>query len=163
MESSFSAFPIVFQQEPRHGRAHGRGTFIRAHVMRRYHGQRRASLATKILASHERKGSRGAGGDNPSKSLSRTHTELDVSRLVECSAPSTFAGPDYSDSQLEKSGAATASSKNRKPRARRSRGEHEFSAMAPKLVELQLRDPRIQQAPLFKEISSACLSPYLIC
>lgn len=169
MEDSVSTFPIVFQHES--GRARhqdGSRTFVRAHVMARYHRLQRGNKFNN--ATSKIQSTRKLGVDNPeSKTLSpsnqifreRSNFRTVSAGFIEYTIPAPAVAQDegsrkYVKAESGNSGIAVVPEQKAEEKAVLLKKP--FPAVAPSFVHLQLRDSREQDSSKFMEVFTACES-----
>lgn len=164
MEASFSSFPIVLEDEPGRGRhQNGSSTFVRAHVMERYHQQRRKVLASKSdkfmstfqssnnLMDEERrqKGTQLMGVKAQSKQSSSVVTVSGA--FIQYETPTCAVRKGIESRQ------DLASTNHLDRRVTRKKSTSKEEPRSPVIRRLQLRDPREIDSSKFFEIFTACM------
>jgi hypothetical protein len=144
METSISTFPIIIQSQPGHGHRHDESMFVRAHVMQRYHRQRKL-------------GNRSTKTSIPQDTGKKVHGQDD--RTTEVSRPGKSRHMEVSAGFIEY--VASAISNHRVPRFSNVRKDYSPVALPTRIDNLQLDDPREQEWSKFTLIFDTCKPVFL--
>ncbi|KAH8807893.1 hypothetical protein F5884DRAFT_348749 [Xylogone sp. PMI_703] len=140
MESSFSAFPIIIEGQPGQGRRRAsQDSFIRAHVMERYHRQRKF------------------GGSKGMKTNPLPDASLPGDITFVQNPMATAPGRKKRSPNSVKEASTKNTTPKRKLIAKRTVSEPSSSVIVttPLLIDLELSDPRIRESPMFMEVFKA--------
>jgi hypothetical protein len=161
METSMSTFPIVIQQNAGETCQHAERTFVRAHVMERYHRQRKSNNGhTKTTSTSASQVFVDPKDDETlpvaaRKGLVRPNQATFIEHTPAHERTPTSRKRKQADKKLPEGHLLKES---QKPEAQVSVIKPRTSLLPVSINDLHLADPRVQQSMIFKEVVNGCQS-----